>query len=118
MTRRGIIAGGNWIVDRVKIIDSWPQEETLVSIVDQMTGSGGAAYNVLLNLSKLGGSMILEGVGVIGADPDGEAILRECRDHSIGTRLLRKIPEAPTSYTDVMTARDTGKRTFFHQRGA
>jgi len=26
--------------------------------------------------------------------------------------------EVATSYTDVMTVRDTGRRTFFHQRGA
>ena len=31
--RRGIAAAGNWIVDNVKIIDTWPQEETLANIL-------------------------------------------------------------------------------------
>lgn len=118
MTKRGIIAGGNWIVDRVKIIDSWPQEETLVTIVDQLTGSGGAAFNVLLDLAKLGANMPLEGIGMIGTDSDAEYVLRECRDNGIAARLIKKTPNAPTSYTDVMTVRDTGKRTYFHNRGA
>src|SRR5258708_39480784 len=34
------------------------------------------------------------------------------------TRPLYSTKQAPTSYTDVMTVKSTGRRTFFHRRGA
>lgn len=116
--RRGIIAGGNWIVDRVKLVDRWPEEEGLANILEQTTANGGAAYNVLIDLAKLGANIPLQGIGLVGKDADGEHILRDCREHGIETRLLGQTGNAPTSYTDVITVRDTGRRTFFHQRGA
>ena len=51
-TRKGVIAGGNWIIDQVKVIDRFPARESLANIRSQHQGSGGAAYNVLLDLAK------------------------------------------------------------------
>jgi sugar/nucleoside kinase (ribokinase family) len=116
--RFGVIAGGNWIVDHVKIIDSWPPQDSLVNIQSETHANGGAPYNVLKNLSKLGADFPLEAVGLIGKDPNGDVIIDDCRRHGIDTRQLRRTPLAATSYTDVMTVRSTGRRTFFHQRGA
>jgi hypothetical protein len=31
--RSGILAGGNWIVDHLKIIDAWPTQDALASIL-------------------------------------------------------------------------------------
>ena len=45
--RRGLLAGGNWITDQVKMIDVYPQPEQLANIRSQSEGTGGAAYNVL-----------------------------------------------------------------------
>ena len=45
-------------------------------------------------------------------------ILDDCVTHKIDTKHLKATAEAPTSYTDVMTVESTGRRTFFHQRGA
>ena len=42
----------------------------------------------------------------------------ECRRQGIDAAQLRPHPAAPTSYTDVMIVEATGRRTFFHQRGA
>jgi sugar/nucleoside kinase (ribokinase family) len=54
----------------------------------------------------------------VGDDADGRAILADCARHRIGTAQLKVRAGAATSYTDVMTVRGTGRRTFFHQRGA
>src|SRR3989442_13807812 len=101
-SRSGILAGGNWIIDQVKLIDVYPQPEQLANIRTQAQGTGGAAYNVLVNLSRLGASFPLFGAGLVGKDPLGEMILSDWRKHRIYARHLRGSPEAPTSYTDVM----------------
>jgi sugar/nucleoside kinase (ribokinase family) len=113
-----VISGGNWIVDHVKIIDQWPPEDSLVNIQDESAGNGGSPYNLLKNLSKLGAAFPLEAIGLIGKDPDGDIIIDDCRRHGIDIGQLQQTDRAPTSYTDVMTVRATGRRTFFHQRGA
>jgi len=56
--------------------------------------------------------------GLVGRDALGERILADCREHQIDAKYLRPIAEAPTSYTDVMTEVNGGRRTFFHMRGA
>src|SRR5688500_42886 len=116
--RRGILAGGNWIVDHVKLIDAWPAEDTLVSILGQSSSNGGSPYNLLVDLARLGAPFPLAGAGLVGDDENGRAILADCRAHQIDASQLRMTSAAATSYTDVMTVVNTGRRTFFHQRGA
>lgn len=116
--RHGLLAGGNWIIDQVKIVDVFPQREQLANIRHQSQGTGGAAYNVLLNLAKLGAPFPLFGAGLVGNDTLGEEILENCARHKIDVKYLRATSEAPTSYTDVMTEVQNGRRTFFHLRGA
>ncbi|MBI2498393.1 MAG: ribokinase, partial [Opitutae bacterium] len=118
MKRTGLIAGGNWIVDHHKTIEHWPEQETLASIREESRASGGSPYNILKDLTKLGAPFPLEGIGLVGNDELGRWILADCRAHRIETRQLRARSKLPTSYTDVMTVRVTGRRTFFHQRGA
>ncbi|MEM7143929.1 MAG: PfkB family carbohydrate kinase [Verrucomicrobiota bacterium] len=116
--RSGILAGGNFIIDHVKMIDAYPAENMLANISTESSGNGGGPYNVLKNLAKLGASFPLEAVGLIGNDPDGDSILADCADHHIDTAQLHQTGDAHTSYTDAMTVSDTGRRTFFHQQGA
>ena len=116
--RKGLLAGGNWIVDQVKLIDVYPEPEKLANIRDQKPGTGGAPYNVLINLAKLGAGFPLAGAGLVGKDALGQQILEDCRNHKIDTRQLLSTAAAATSYTDVMTEVSGGRRTFFHYRGA
>src|SRR6059036_3432931 len=100
--RRGLLAGGNWIIDQVKLIDVYPQSEQLANIRSQTRqGTGGAPYNVLVNLARLGADFPLLGAGLVGKDALGETILKDCSQHGIDTRCLRATAEADTSYTDV-----------------
>ncbi|MDE3068048.1 MAG: carbohydrate kinase family protein [Verrucomicrobiota bacterium] len=116
--RSGILAGGNWIVDKLKLVDTWPQQDALANILSESVGNGGSPFNLLVDLAKLGAPFPLAGVGLIGADADGEWIAAQCARHRINASQLRTHPAAHTSYTDVMTVKTTGRRTFFHQRGA
>ena len=116
--RRGLLAGGNWIIDQVKVIDVYPQRDQLANIRSQSQGTGGAPYNVLINLARIGVRFPLFGAGLVGKDALGEIILDDCRKHKIDIRALRATPDAPTSFTDVMTEQADGRRTFFHHRGA
>ena len=116
--RRGLLAGGNWIIDQVKLIDVYPQRERLANILSQSQGTGGAPYNVLIDLARLGADFPLLGAGLVGKDQLGQFILDDCKKQKVDIRHLRATAEAPTSFTDVMTEQSNGKRTFFHARGA
>lgn len=118
MTRSGIVAGGNWIVDKLKFVDVWPQQDALANILSESAGNGGGPFNLLVDLARLGAPFPLAGVGLIGADADGEWVLAECARHKISVDQLQTHRSAHTSYTDVMMVRSSGRRTFFHQRGA
>ncbi|MBM3881138.1 MAG: carbohydrate kinase family protein [Verrucomicrobia bacterium] len=117
-SRTGLLAGGNWIIDQVKLVDVYPQREQLANIRTQTEGTGGAPYNVLVDLAKLGATFPLLAAGLVGKDSLGDQILAHCRKLKIDTKYLRQSPQAPTSYTDVMTEVEGGRRTFFHLRGA
>jgi len=115
--RCGILAGGNWIVDQVKIIDVFPGQDALANILGEERCNGGGPFNVLKDLALMKAPFPLEAAGLIGHDEAGSWILQECAAVGIKTEGLHQTSEAPTSYTDVMTVKESGRRTFFHQRG-
>ena len=114
----GILAGGNWIIDNVKIVDVYPKEDKLANILKESNSNGGAPYSVLKAISKMGFQFPLTGIGAIGDDERGDYILNECQKLNIDSSQIIKVQDSNTSYTDVMTVLGTGRRTFFHSRGA
>src|SRR5947199_10863944 len=88
--RRGVLGGGNWIIDQVKLVDVFPQREQLANIRSQSPGTGGAPYNVLLDLAKLEVDFPLVGAGLVGKDAFGDSILEDCRKHKIDARFLAR----------------------------
>jgi len=119
MKREGISAGGNWIIDTIKIVDTYPEEGNLANILEtRPLANGGCPYNVLLDLAKLETGIPLQGIGAIGNDEAGEFILQDCKKHNIDISLLHQKKGVPTSYTDVFNVQKTGRRSFFHARGA
>jgi sugar/nucleoside kinase (ribokinase family) len=115
--RRGIITSGHWIVDINKRIDHWPEPQTLALIDRVVLTNGGAAFNVACDLARLAPEVPVTAIGVIGRDSQGDYILEKCRANGIETTLLTRHDDVPTSFTDVMTERDGGRRTFFHMPG-
>ena len=116
--RSGICCSGNWIIDHVKTIDTWPGEEQLSNILDEERATGGSPTNVSIDLARFDVGMKISGLGLVGEDTNGRFVLSECERFGIDSTLIRATSEAPTAYTDVMNVRDSGRRTFFHQRGA
>jgi len=116
--RRGMAGIGTFIMDHVRIIDVWPDQETLANISHEEFSGGGLAHNLVVDVAKYDLGIPLEAVGFVGDDDDGRAIIDLCTSLGIDCTHLKKTTEAPTSYTEVMTVQSSGRRTFFHSRGA
>lgn len=114
----GLLAAGNWIVDTTKIVNVYPEQDTLANILSQERNNGGGAFNLTVDLARLGAPFPLAGLGLVGDDANGAWVRAECDRHGINADLIQTHPTAGTSYTDVMSVASTGRRTFFHQRGA
>lgn len=116
--RHGLTAGGTWIVDRVKTVDAYPAEDHLATILSEVRGGGGGAHNVAIDLALMEAPFPLRAQGVVGTDEDGKWLIQEAYKLGIDVVGLRTTKEQQTSYTDVMVSKATGRRTFFHSRGA
>ena len=116
--RSGVIAAGNWIVDHIKIIDVYPVQDSLANIEKEYLNNGGSPFNLLKDMALMGAKFPLKGIGLTGNDADGNWIKEECIRHNIDIAKILQTDKAHTSYTDVMTVKSNGRRTFFHQRGA
>ncbi len=116
MERKGIVGAGNWILDKVKIIDRWPGEGNLCNILEVIQAAGGGPANVLFDLAAADGDLPLYAAGLLGEDGDGKYLLNEIAKRNIDSRYMKTVSGIDTSFTDAMSG--GGKRTFFHCRGA
>ena len=96
--RSGLLSGGNWIIDQVKIIDVYPKHEQLANIFSQSQGTGGSPYNVLLDLAKMGAQFPLEGAGLVGQDALGNILWMIVRTMGLPPICFRSLqaPAHPT----------------------
>ncbi len=117
MTRHGILAGGNFIIDFVKLIDEYPEENMLTLIRSQTKSNGGEPYNMLINLARMEAKFPLQAASLLGDDDNGRWILNDLQTHGIDTALVEFTADRSTSFTDVMTNAKNGRRTFFHDPG-
>jgi len=118
MSGHGVICGGCYLVDRTKIISHWPEEETLAVIHEETVQGGGPGMNLGVNLKRLGGAFPVIAMGLTGEDGEGRYIREVLARYGVDAKHLAVTDKARTSYTDAMTSRKTGKRTFFHSQGA
>ena len=116
--QEGILCFGNWIVDRIKTIPSYPAKSLLAMIQNQTSSIGGGATNVAVDLAKMDPTLPVYAGGVIGQDTDGDYILRYIQELNINTQYMRQTNQVPTSYTEVMLDQSDRTRTFFHFPGA
>ena len=114
---KGIAVAGNMIVDHIKYIKNYPMEQALTTIADSARSTGGLCCNCVLTLARLDPSLPVKAIGLLGDDEAGDYVLsRFAGCPSVDVSRIRRAGR--TSYTDVMTERSSGKRTFFHYRGA
>ena len=117
--RKGIISAGNWLIDHLKVIDSWPDRGNLATITAVAGNAlGGCSHNVLVDLARLQTDLPLWAGGIVGDDSDGAFVMDEIRKYGIDDRYMSVRKGVTTSFTDVMSEVNTGARTFFHYRGA
>ncbi len=115
--RRGIISAGTWTLDRIKLLDAWPQEEHLAQIIATDMQGGGSGHNLAVDITRLDPTLPVQAIGLVGQDTDGEFLISRAMEAGIDTSQLHKNEYERTSYTDVMSDHKTGKRTFFHYSG-
>lgn len=116
--RTGIAAIGSWIMDHIRLINVWPEEQQLADIHGEEFSGGGMAHNLVGDIARFDLGIPIEAIGFVGDDKDGERILSSCKALGVDTTHLLSTDKAPTSYTEVMTVQSSGRRTFFHSRGA
>ena len=118
MACRGLISGGSVITDIIKIIDRYPPQDEVCFIRTVKRAGGGPALNILLNLRLMGAEYPLATISTMGDDEHGEFIRSLLRNHRIDDSRLITRAGTPSAQVDVMTAEDTGRRTFFYLPGA
>lgn len=116
--RRGILAIGNLLVDKLHRIPAYPSESLLAIISESAASPGGGVFNVLGDLARVDPALPLAVAGVIGDDADGQFIRSCFEGMNVDTGALRVVTDAPTSFTHVMISEANASRTFFHAHGA
>lgn len=116
--KKGIALAGTTLVDIVKMIDSYPEKGMLTGIGEIRRAVGGCVPNVGIDLAVIDPSLPVAAYGTIGADDNGEFLLKELSSRGINVSGLTLDAQEPTGFTDVMTVAGTGERTFFTKAGA
>lgn len=117
-TRAGIALAGNLLADNIKLVTTYPKPGMLAQILDVRRGVGGCVPNTALDLARIGGNYPLYALGRIGRDEQGDFVLEQLKQGGVDTAGVIASADAATSFSDVISAMDTGERTFFHHRGA
>jgi sugar/nucleoside kinase (ribokinase family) len=118
MQRSGILCGGAWCVDKIMMVDHWPAEETVAVIKSEKIFGGCPGHNMSTALKRLGAPFPVEGMGLLGDDPEGGYLLNICREMGISTAALEVREGIATPVTLVMSSLANRKRTFFTVPGA
>ena len=71
----GIPAGGNWIVDKLKILDTCSRQDAFSNILHESTSNGISPFNILVELARHGATFLFFGVGLTGEDADEHRVL-------------------------------------------
>jgi hypothetical protein len=102
-TARRVLAGGNWIVDRPKIIDVYPAQDNLANILQETSSNGGSPYNLLLDLAGLQAPFPLEALGLKGEDEADETIFEFATLlMRLGASLGKFVAQGSQGWRDVM----------------
>ena len=118
MERKGISVVGNILADNVKIVEKFPEKGMLATILEESLAVGGCVPNTAIDLKRLDKDLEVFAYGKIGNDDKGKYVLSVMNNEGLNTDGVIISDLAPTSYSDVITVKETGERTFFHHRGA
>ena len=116
--RYGIAFAGNMLTDTVKLVSCYPEKGMLANVYSVSQAVGGCVPNTAIDLAKIDSEIRISAYGRIGNDDAGKYLLSEMRSYGIDVSGVKVSQSSGTSFSDVMTVKSTGERTFFHYRGA
>ena len=112
-----ITVAGNILADIVKTVDCYP-EKGMLSTISAMTHSvGGCVPNTAIDLKTIDPAFDIRVLGRVGNDDYGNYVLNEMARRGIDISGVKR-SSLSTSFSDVISVKKTGERTFFHYRGA
>ena len=114
----GVAVAGSLVADVIKMISDYPEKGMLADIFSQSYGIGGCVSNTAVGVKKLDPSIEVKSIGLTGKDNEGKFLKEKLTEFGIDTSLILATEKEVTSFSDVMTVKSTGERTFFHNRGA
>ena len=114
----GVAVAGSLVADVIKMISDYPEKGMLADIFSQSYGIGGCVSNTAVGIKKLDPSIEVKSIGLTGKDNEGKFLKEKLTELGIDTSLIQATEKEVTSFSDVMTVKSTGERTFFHNRGA
>ena len=115
--KKKIGIAGNVLVDVLKVCDCWPDKGMLTNIQEVSYSVGGCVCNTAIDLKKLDEENTDVAVyGRIGKDEYGDFAMDVMKKHGLDVSNVKRT-QGDTSYTDVMTDKRSGERTFFQRRG-
>lgn len=114
----GVAVAGSLVADVLKMISYYPEKGMLADIADVSYGIGGCVSNTTVGVKKLDPSIEVKSIGLVGKDDKGQFLKEKLEEYGIDTSRIQETASSETSFSDVMTVKETGERTFFHHRGA
>jgi sugar/nucleoside kinase (ribokinase family) len=111
MTRRGILTGGTWCLDRNLLVDCWPAENGRADVIEAEPAGGGSASNMAIDLKKLDPDLPVATIGLVGDDADGHFLRAQAEAHGIDHSQLKLMAGATTDYTHAYSSLPHGLRT-------
>ncbi len=116
--QKGVTFIGSLIVDVIKMIDRYPPEGNLCNIGSVSRCVGGLAANTSISLKVLAPELTAAAVGLVGNDDSGKYLVGKLASKGVDVSSVGVHQTLPTSFTDVMTDKESGARTFFQAQGA
>lgn len=115
--KKTVVVAGTILADVVKVVETYPEKGMLSPISSIAQAVGGCVPNTGIDLKKIDPELTVRAAGCVGRDDYGHYVTDELQKAGIDTSLVRTA-EARTSFSDVISVRSTGERTFFHYEGA
>jgi len=115
--RKSIAFAGDILVDKVNVIDYFPQMGTLAHIVGCEQSVGGCVPCTAVNLAKIDRAIPISVWGCIGDDEGGRYVSAVLKQYNINTSPITVLSNSSTGFCEVM-ADLKGDKTFFYSKGA
>lgn len=115
--KKGITVAGSILVDKINVIDAFPNAGQLTQIREVSRAAGGCVPNVAIDLKKICPELPVFASGKVGKDDDGDFVKDTLKSDGVNVDGVLLGEKEKTSFTDVMSIAG-GERTFFTFAGA